>query len=82
MSFDPYDHLLKIRESIRTPTPKVGAHLGVWGFIPSTLSYSPKSTKCDSRVSLLARPFASPCLGHEPKVMVATKIDIKQCLIV
>jgi len=35
MSFDPCNHLLKIRESIGTPTPKVGIHLGVWGFIPS-----------------------------------------------
>jgi hypothetical protein len=26
---------LKIRESIETPTPKVGAHLGMWGLIPS-----------------------------------------------
>jgi len=35
MNFDPYDRPLKIRESIGIPTPKVGAHLGVWGFIPS-----------------------------------------------
>jgi len=35
MSFDPCNHLLKIQESIRTPSPKMGAHLGVWGFIPS-----------------------------------------------
>jgi hypothetical protein len=30
--------------------------------------------KCDSRASLLARTFASPCFGHEPKVKVATNI--------
>jgi len=35
MSFDPYNHLLKVSESIGTPTTKVGARLGVWGFIPS-----------------------------------------------
>jgi len=29
MGFGPYNYSLKIRESIRTPTPKVGAHLGV-----------------------------------------------------
>jgi hypothetical protein len=34
MIFDPYNHLLKIQESTRIPIPKVGAHLGVWGFIP------------------------------------------------
>jgi hypothetical protein len=35
MGFDPCNCFLKIRESIKTPIPKVGAHLGVWGFIPS-----------------------------------------------
>ncbi len=35
MSFDPCNRSLKIWESIGIPTPKVGAHLGVWGFIPS-----------------------------------------------
>jgi len=35
MNFDPCNRPLKIRESIGTRTPKVGAHLGVWGFIPS-----------------------------------------------
>ncbi len=35
MSFDPYNHPLKIWKSIGTLTPKVGTHLGVWGFIPS-----------------------------------------------
>ncbi len=35
MGFDPYNRSLKIQKSIRTPTPKVGVYLGVWGFIPS-----------------------------------------------
>jgi hypothetical protein len=35
MSFDPCNRPLKIQKSIRTPTPKMGAHLVVWGFIPS-----------------------------------------------
>jgi hypothetical protein len=35
MNFDPYNCLLKVWKSIKTPTPKVGVHLGVWGFIPS-----------------------------------------------
>jgi len=36
-----------------------------------TLSYTLVSMKCDSQASLLARTFASPCLGCEPKVRVA-----------
>jgi hypothetical protein len=35
MCFDPCNCFLKVRKSIGIPTPKVGAHLGVWGFIPS-----------------------------------------------
>ncbi len=37
-----------------------------------TLSYTPMSMKCDFRASLLARTFASPCLGHEPMVKIVT----------
>jgi hypothetical protein len=35
MGFDPCNCSLKIWESIMTPTPKMGVHLGVWRFIPS-----------------------------------------------
>ncbi len=35
LSFDPYNCLLKIWESIETQTPKVEAPLGEWRFIPS-----------------------------------------------
>jgi len=63
MNFVPYNFPLKFFESIGTLTPKVGAHLGVWGFIPSHSFAFPGS--------LLACNFASPCLGCEPKVKVA-----------
>jgi hypothetical protein len=71
MSFEPYNRLLKVQESIGTPTPKVGAHLGVCGFIP-LVSYILGSMKCDSRVSFLACTFASLRFGHKPKARVAT----------
>jgi len=35
MSFDPCNCSLKIWEYIGIPIPKVGVHLGMWGFIPS-----------------------------------------------
>ncbi len=38
MSFDPSNRFSNIQKSIRTPTPKVGAHMGVCEFI---LSHSP-----------------------------------------
>jgi len=50
-----------------------GSPLGnVWAH-SLTFSYTPMSMKCDYWASLLARTFASPCLGREPKVRVATK---------
>jgi hypothetical protein len=48
MSFDPFNCFLKIQKSIGTPIPKVGAHLGVCGFIPShsptlgNMNYDPR----------------------------------------
>jgi len=62
MGFNAYSHSLEIRESIETPTSKVGIHLWVWRFIPS-FSHTPKSMKCDYLGSFLAHTFASPCLG-------------------
>ncbi len=63
---------LKIRESIRTPTPKVEVHLGVWKFNSHTLPYfqPPRSMKCDSQASFLACTFTSPCLGCKSKAGV------------
>jgi hypothetical protein len=71
LGFDPYNFPLKIQKSIGTPTPKMGVHLGVWGFIPS-LFYTLESMRCDSQASLLAHNLTSPCLDHEPKAKVAT----------
>jgi hypothetical protein len=42
-----------------------------------TLSYTPRIMKCDPQSSLLACTFASPCLGREPKVRVATYIVLE-----
>jgi hypothetical protein len=35
MNFDPYNRSPKIWKSIETPILKMGAHLGMWRFIPS-----------------------------------------------
>jgi sterol desaturase/sphingolipid hydroxylase (fatty acid hydroxylase superfamily) len=55
---------MKIWESIEIPTPKVGVHLGVWGFFP------PHSLTLWA--SFLAHTFASLYFGCEPKVRVAS----------
>jgi hypothetical protein len=71
MGFDPYNCFLKIRKSIRTPTPKMKALRNV-RVHSLTLSHTPKSMKCDSRPSHLARTFVSPCFGHKPKARITT----------
>jgi hypothetical protein len=50
-----------------------GSSLGSVKVHSLTLSYIPKSMKCDSWTSLLARTFTSPYLSREPKARVATK---------
>jgi hypothetical protein len=42
MGFDPWNYALEIRESIGTPTPMLGVHLGVWGYEPSHFLHSQK----------------------------------------
>jgi hypothetical protein len=72
MSFDPCNCYLKIWNSIGTPTPKVGAHLGVWGFIPSHSPTLPGAWNVTSGPHTRPAPFISPCLGREPKAKVTT----------
>ncbi len=72
MGFYPWNHYLKIWESIGTPTPKMEAHLGVWGFIPSHFPTFMGAWDVTPRLPFLAHTLASPCLGHEPKVRVVT----------
>jgi hypothetical protein len=72
MGFDPYNCILKIWESMGTPTPKVGVSLGSVRVYSLTLSCTLESMQHDSRASFLARNLATPCLGHEPKARIAT----------
>jgi hypothetical protein len=83
MSFDPCDRPLKVRESIGTLIPKVGVHLGVWGFI---LSHSPAllgAWNVTPELQSWPTSFASPCVSREPKVKVATlfNFNITMCYV-
>jgi hypothetical protein len=71
MSFDPYDYFLKIQESIRTPIPKVGAHLTMWGFIPSHFLTLLGTWNVIPGFNL-GPCLCQPCFGHEPKGRVTT----------
>jgi hypothetical protein len=57
MSFDPYNRPLKIQKSIGTPTPKMRAHLGVWGFIPSHFPKFPRAWNVTPRLHFWLAPL-------------------------
>jgi hypothetical protein len=72
MNFGPWNTSKKIWNSIVIPIPKVGVHVSV-EVHSLTLSHTFGSMKRDSWASFLARTFASPCLGREPKAKVVTQ---------
>jgi hypothetical protein len=76
MGFGPCNHVLKLQESIGTPTPNMGVPLGVWGFIPShSLTLPGECDVIPKSFSWLAtlQPLALVAnLGREPKARVAT----------
>jgi hypothetical protein len=78
MNYDPWNTSLKIWESIGIPIPKVGAHLGMFGFIPSHCSTLLGTWNVIPRILLSAHTFASPCLGRKLKAKVATKLTQKR----
>jgi hypothetical protein len=79
MNFDPFNCPLKIQEPIGTPTPKIGAHLGVWKFIPSHFLHSWEHEMW-LLGSLLAHTFVGPCLDRKPKARVVTCYLINQMI--
>jgi hypothetical protein len=64
MNFDLLNHSLKIRDSIRTPTPKMGVPLGVCGFLHF------QECECDFQVTFPTRTFPFPYFAHGPKAKV------------
>jgi len=76
MSFDPLQSPFENSKIHRDSNSQSGSSLGSVGVHSLTFSYIPESMKCDSWASLLARTFASPCLGREPNAKVVTKYSI------
>jgi hypothetical protein len=71
MGFDPCNGRLKIWES----NSQNGSSFGSVRVHALTFFCTPRSTRCDSRASLLARNLANPCLGREPKPRVVTHLE-------
>jgi hypothetical protein len=71
MSFDPLKLPFEDSKSIKTPTPKVGAHLGVCGVHSLTLFYTPRSRNVSPK--LHSWPIALQALALVgPKARVVT----------
>jgi hypothetical protein len=72
MGFDPYNCSLKIQNIHWDSNSQNGSSLGSVMVHFFTLSHTLGNMKCDFWASLLARTFASPCFGCEPKAKVMT----------
>jgi hypothetical protein len=68
MSFDPCNRPLKIWESIGIPTPRVRAHLGVWGFIPSHFPTFPRAWNLIPGLYFWLTPLQALALVTSPRL--------------
>jgi hypothetical protein len=71
MNFDPLQLPSENSGLLGLQLPKWELIWEYGGSFPHT-SHPFGRMKCDSQASLLAHTFASPCLGHEPKIRVTT----------
>ncbi len=68
MGFDPCNISLKVWKSIETPIPKMGAHLGVWRFIPSHCPTLPKACDVTPMLPSWLTPLQALALVTSPKL--------------
>jgi hypothetical protein len=69
IGFDPWNWSLKIWKSIGIPTPKMGAHLGVWGsFIPSHSSTLSKAWDVTPGLPFWPAPLQALTLVTSPRL--------------
>jgi hypothetical protein len=68
MGFDPCNFFLRIQESIGTSTPKVGAHLGVWRFIPAHSPTLQRAWNVNPRLSSWPTPLQALALVTRPRL--------------
>jgi len=70
LSFELWNCSLKFRESIGTPSPKVGVALGVRGFTPSHFPTLPGVCDVTPGLPLGPQPCNPFCFGCKPKARV------------
>jgi hypothetical protein len=68
MGYDPWNFSMKLQESIETPTPKMGTHLGVWGFVPSHSPALPRAWDVTPRLPSWHALLQSLTLDTNPRL--------------
>ncbi len=76
MDFHPYNRSLKVWESTRTPTPKVEAHLRVWGFILS------HSLSLSGTWNVTARLHTWPAPSQALALVASPRLGLWQSLLI
>ncbi len=79
MSLDTFNHPLKIWASIWTPTPKMGVHLTMWGFIPSHFPTLSRAWNATLRLHSWPAPLQALALVSNPRLKLwqAPLIDLQ-----
>jgi hypothetical protein len=67
-----------VLSSIRTLTPKVGVHVGVWGFIPSHSLTLPRTWDVTPRLPSWPAPFQALALVMRPKLRLQHIVSIQR----
>jgi hypothetical protein len=78
IKFDPYIRPLNFLESIKTPIPKMEAHLGVWGFIPSHFPTLSKVWNVDPVLHSWPAPLQALTLVVSPRLRLRHNITFVQ----
>jgi hypothetical protein len=68
MNLNHWSRFLKIQKSIGTLTPKMGAHLGVWRFIPSHFPTLSEEWNVTPRFSSWPTPLQALVLVASPRL--------------
>ncbi len=77
MSLVPWSRFLKVQKFVRTLTPKVRSSFGSVEVDSLTLSYTPRSMRCDSEASSWPAPLQALALVASPRLRLRQYTFIK-----
>ncbi len=82
MGFDPCNCFLKIWESIKTLTPKMGTHLGRWRFIPSHSPTFPGAWDVTLGLPYWPAPLQALTLVVSPRLRLQQEVNLIWSLLI